>query len=501
MSEINRNPEIKYTQLFINNEWLNSENGNTFETINPTTEQSIARIQSADNRDIDKAVKAARLAFKRGSVWRTIDASERGRLLYRLSDLIDRDADYLAELTTLDTGAVYMSVSQSIVRVVKIIRYYAGWSDKFHGKTVPADNDNGRQNKLLAITRLEPIGVCGQILTWNTPLFSLAGKLGPALATGNVVVVKPAEQSTLAILYVASLILEAGFPAGVVNIVPGSGQTAGRALAEHMDVDKVFFNGSTRVGRLVQLAVGQSNGKSLSLETGSKSPLIIFPDTDIDSAVLEAHQTTFNNQGQTCCKPGLIYVHESIYNKFVDKSVELANKSIVLGNPYDSLTNFGPLIDGRQYEKVMSMIETGVREGARLLTGGKRWGTQGYYIEPTVFADIEDSHAIAREEIFGPVQCILKFSTIDEVIDRANNSDYGLNAGVFTDDINKALVVASELQVGKVAINMHRSFRVQMPFGGCKQSGFGRVFGKDCLREYLNVKSVIVKINDKNLLE
>ncbi|XP_054155869.1 retinal dehydrogenase 2-like [Oppia nitens] len=500
MSEINRNPEIKYTQLFINNEWLNSESGNTFETINPSTEQSIAWIQSADNRDIDKAVKAARLAFKRGSVWRTIDASERGRLLYRLADLIDRDIDYLVALITLETGLVYMYSMEILSLVVKIIRYYAGWSDKFHGKTVPADAANGQQ-KLLAITRLEPIGVCGQILTWNLAQFSLAVKLGPALATGNVVVVKPAEQSTLAILYVASLILEAGFPPGVVNIVPGYGQTAGRALAEHMDVDKVFFNGSTHVGRLVQLAAGQSNGKRLSLETGSKSPLIIFPDTDIDSAVLEAHQATFYYQGQTCCKPGRIYVHESIYNKFVDKSVELANKLVVLGNLYDPLTKFGPLIDGRQYEKVMSMIETGVREGARLMTGGKRWGTQGYYIEPTVFADIEDSHTIAREEIFGPVQCIIKFSTIDEVIDRTNNSDYGLNAGVFTDDINKALVVASELQVGKVAINMHSSFRVQMPFGGYKQSGFGRVFGKDCLQEYLEVKSVIIKINDKNLQE
>ncbi|XP_054166470.1 aldehyde dehydrogenase, mitochondrial-like [Oppia nitens] len=488
---VNRNPEIKYTQIFINNEWVNSVSGKTFETINPVTGKVITRVQEGDKADIDKAVKAARLAFKRGSVWRTIDASERGRLLNRLADLIERDVDYLASLETLDNGMPYKRAVHEIRGGLGLLRYYAGWPDKVHGKVIPADG------QVFAFTRVEPIGVCGQIIPWNYPLFLLAGKLGPALATGNVVVVKPAEQTPLTALYVANLVKEAGFPPGVVNVVPGYGHTAGAALSEHLDVDKIAFTGSTEVGKLIQIASGKSNGKRVTLETGGKSPLIVFDDANIDEAVVVAHETVFVNQGQTCCAATRLFVQDTIYDKFVEKSVELAKKR-QLGDPYETTTQQGPQIDDKQFAKVLKLIDTGVQEGAKLLAGGKRWGTRGYYVEPTVFADVKDSHTIAKEEIFGPVQSILKFKTLDEVVDRANDTTYGLAAGAFTNDVNKALKLFQSLESGNVWINTFLAVKPQTPFGGYKQSGFGREFGEDGLHEYLEIKSVVFKVDEKN---
>ncbi|CAG2107415.1 unnamed protein product, partial [Medioppia subpectinata] len=458
-----KNPEIKYTQLFINNEFVNSVSGKTFETFNPTNGKAITSVQEGDKADIDKAVAAARHAFRRGSTtvqtggptrarhrllgqfgdtgqrqaiknseWRSIDASQRGRLLFKLADLLERDIDYLGSLETLDNGKPFADALWDMNAAIASLRYYAGWADKIHGKVIPADGP------LFAFTRAEPVGVCGQIIPWNFPLFMMSWKIGPALATGNTVVVKPAEQTPLSALYLASLVKEAGFPAGVVNVVTGYGPTAGAALSEHKDVDKVAFTGSTEVGKIIQAAAGRSNCKRVTLEMGGKSPLVIFDDADLEAAVQTAHIGVFLNMGQCCCASSRIYVHENIYDKFVQRSVELA-KARVVGDPTDPKTQQGPQVDGDQFEKILSLIDIGRKEGANLLTGGKRWGTQGFFIQPTVFSDVKDDMTIAKEEIFGPVQSLFKFKTFDEVIDRCNNTEYGLAAGVFTKDINKAL--------------------------------------------------------------
>ncbi|CAG2115400.1 unnamed protein product, partial [Medioppia subpectinata] len=354
---------------------------------------------------------------------------------------------------------------------------------KVHGKVVPADGPN------FAYTRVEPIGVCGQIIAWNFPIGLTAGKLAPALATGNTLVIKPAEQTPLTALYIAALIKEAGFPPGVVNVVPGYGHTAGAALTEHMDVDKIAFTGSTEVGKLIQIATGKSNMKRVTLETGGKSPLIIFEDADIDEAVAVAHETVFLNQGQTCCASTRLYVQDSIYDQFVHKAVELAQKRVV-GDPYAADTQHGPQIDNKQFDRVLELIESGCKEGAKLLVGGKRWGTKGYFIEPTVFGDVSEDMRIGKEEIFGPVQSIFKFKTLEEVIDWCNHTTYGLAAGAFTKDIDRALVLTEALEAGSVWINTFLAFRPQTPFGGYKQSGLGRELGEEGLHEYLEVKTV-----------
>jgi len=485
-----KRPEIKYTQLFINNEFVNSMSGKTFETFNPTTGEVIARVQEGDKADIDKAVTAARHAFKRGSVWRTVDASHRGRLLFKLADLIERDIDYLASLETMDNGKTFQDSIWDMNAAIASIRYYAGWADKVHGKVIPADG------KVFSYTRMEPIGVCGQIIPWNFPLFMMAWKIGPALATGNTVVVKPAEQTPLSALYLASLVKEAGFPAGVVNVVPGYGPTAGAALSEHMHVDKVAFTGSTEVGKIIQSAAGKSNCKRVTLEMGGKSPLVIFEDADIEAAVQTAHAGVFVNQGQCCCAASRVYVHENIYDKFVEKSVELAKKR-VLGDPTDPHTEQGPQVDDEQFHKILKLVETGRKEGAHLWTGGQRWGTKGYFIEPTVFSDVTDNMTIAKEEIFGPVQSILKFKTFDEVVDRCNDTPYGLAAGVFTKDINKAMMFSQQVQAGSVWVNTFLALGPQVPFGGFKQSGFGRENGEDGLHEYMEIKAVTINIDQK----
>ncbi|CAG2113228.1 unnamed protein product [Medioppia subpectinata] len=420
-----------------------------------------------------------------------MDASERGRLLFKLADLIERDTEHLASLETLDNGKPYLNSVGDIQGTLGQLRYYAGYADKVHGKVVPADGPN------FAYTRVEPMGVCGQIIAWNFPLFLLAGKLGPALATGNTLVVKPAEQTPLTALYIAALVKEAGFPPGVVNVVPGYGHTAGAALTEHMDVDKIAFTGSTEVGKLIQIAAGKSNMKRVTLETGGKSPLIIFDDADIDEAVAVAHETVFLNQGQTCCASTRLYVQDTIYDKFVQKAVELAKKRVV-GDPYESATQHGPQIDETQFDKVLQLIESGRKEGAKLLVGGKRWGTKGYFIEPTVFGDVSEDMRIGKEEIFGPVQSIFKFKTLEEVIDRCNNTSYGLAAGAFTKDIDRALLLTEALEAGSVWINTFLAVKPQTPFGGYKQSGFGREFGEEGLHEYVEVKTVVIKNATKN---
>uniref|UniRef100_A0A4W3KA10 aldehyde dehydrogenase (NAD(+)) n=1 Tax=Callorhinchus milii TaxID=7868 RepID=A0A4W3KA10_CALMI len=454
------------TALFINNEWHHSVSGKTFPTYNPSTGEKLCDIQEADQADVDKAVRAGRLAFSPGSVWRRMDASERGRLLDRLADLVERDRAQLATLESLDSGKPFLQAYYVDMQgVLKTLRYFAGWTDKIHGKTIPVGE------------KIESIF--------------------PALCCGNTVIIKPAEQTPLTALYMGTLIKEAGFPPGVVNILAGYGTTAGAAIASHMDVDKIAFTGSTEVGKLIQEAAGKSNLKRVTLELGGKSPNIIFADADLDYAVEQAHQGVFFNQGQCCTAGSRIYVEEPIYEEFVRKSTERAQRRTV-GNPFDPATEQGPQIDKGQCDKILELVQSGIAEGAKLECGGKALGKKGFFIEPTVFSNVTDDMRIAKEEIFGPVQPIIKFKTMEEVVERANNSQFGLVAAVFTKDIDKALAVSAAMQAGTVWINCYNALNVQSPFGGFKMSGNGREMGEYGLREYTEIKTVTVKIQQKN---
>lgn len=485
-------PEIEHTGIFINNEWHKSVSGKQFPTVNPATGEVICMVEEGDKADVELAVKAARAAFQLNSPWRSMDAYDRGALINRLADLIQRDRVYLASLETLDNGKPYSnSYMADLELVIRNLRYFAGWADKVQGKVIPTDGPH------FAYTRHEPIGVCGQIIPWNFPLLMQAWKLGPALATGNTVVMKLAEQTPLSGLAVADLIREAGFPAGVVNIIPGFGPTAGAAISQHMDVDKVAFTGSTEVGKIVAQDAALSNLKRTTLELGGKSPNIVFKDADLDYAVETSHFGLFFNQGQCCCAGTRIFVEDAIYDEFVERSVERANKRTV-GDPFDMSTEQGPQIDGEQMEKILGLIDSGKAEGAKMLTGGSREGDKGYYVQPTVFADVTDNMRIAKEEIFGPVQQIMKFSQIDEVIARANNTEYGLAASVFTKDLDKANIMSQGLRAGTVWINCYDVLNAQTPFGGYKASGQGRENSEYALQNYYEVKGVITKLPYKN---
>jgi len=479
-------PKVHFNQLFINNEFRDSISGKTFPTLDPSTGEVICQVAEGDKADVDLAVKAAQEAFKRGSPWRTMDASDRGRLLNRLADLLERDSEYLASLESLDNGKPYMdSLNIDIPLTVKVFRYYAGWADKIHGKTIPVDGN------FLNYTRREPIGIVGQIIPWNFPLLMQGWKLAPALATGNVVVMKLAEQTPLTGLYIANLAREAGFPPGVVNILSGYGPTAGAAISEHMAIDKVAFTGSTEVGKLIQQAAGRSNLKNVTLELGGKSPNVVFGDVNVDEAVALSHFALFFNQGQCCCAGSRTFVEETIYDEFVQKSMDLAAKRI-LGSPLDTNTTQGPQVDSEQLGKILELIESGEKEGASLKCGGAQYGDKGYYVAPTVFADVTDDMRIAQEEIFGPVQQIIKFKTVDEVIERGNKTLYGLAAAVQTNDLNKALKVAHGIRAGTVWVNCYDVLHAQSPFGGFKMSGSGRELGEYGLEQYSETKSVII---------
>ena len=480
-------PEAKYVKIFTNNEWDDALSGKTFPTINPATGEKICDVAEGDKADVDKAVAAACEAFKLGSMWRTMDASQRGVLLNKLADLIERDREYLARLETLNNGKPISESADDLSETIKCYRYYAGWADKIHGKTIPVDGS------FFTFTRHEPVGVCGQIIPWNYPLLMQAWKLAPALCAGNTVILKPAEQTPLTALYVASLIVEAGFPPGVVNIVPGYGPTAGAAIAYHPDVDKVAFTGSTEVGHLIQQAAGASNLKRVTLELGGKSPIIIFADCgDLDYAVEVSHDALFSNQGQCCSAASRTFVEESIYDEFVRKSVERARKRKV-GDPFNPDCEQGPQIDQEQFDKIMDLIASGKKEGAKLGCGGRRFGDKGFFIEPTVFSDVQDNMRIAKGEIFGPVMQILKFKTVEEVIRRANSTNYGLAAAVMTSNLDKALMVSQALQAGSVWVNCYNVVTPQTPFGGFKQSGNGRELGVYGLQQYSEIKTVTIK--------
>ena len=478
---------VSATRLLINNRWVDSQSGKTFPTINPATGEEICQVAEADAADVDKAVAAARAAFERGP-WRKTQASGRGLLLNRLADLMEKHADELARLESLDNGKPF-SVARAVdvPASVACYRYFAGWADKIQGRTIPIDGN------YFCYTRLEPVGVVGQIIPWNFPLLMQAWKLAPALATGNTVVMKPAEQTPLSALRVGELIVEAGYPEGVVNLLPGYGPTAGAAIARHMDVDKVAFTGSTEVGQLVMEAAAKSNLKRVTLELGGKSPNIVFADTDLDEAVEGAHFGLFFNHGQCCCAGSRVFVEEKIYDKFVEKSGVRAKRRKV-GDPFDPMTEQGPQVDDAQFEKVMGYIDSGKKEGAKLVCGGERVGDRGYFIAPTVFADVQDDMKIAREEIFGPVMSIIPFKSIDEVVDRANRTTYGLAAAVWTRDIQKALSISNSVRAGTVWVNCYNVLDARAPFGGFKQSGIGRELGEYGLQQYTEVKTVTVKL-------
>ncbi|XP_073949669.1 aldehyde dehydrogenase X, mitochondrial-like [Choristoneura fumiferana] len=483
--------DIKYTKLFINNEWVDAVSKKTFPTINPQDESVIVQVAEGDKADIDLAVQAAKKAFHRYSEWRTLDASQRGRLLLKLADLMDRDAKYLSELETLDNGKPVTQAYGEIIWAAGIVRYYAGKADKILGSTIPADGD------VLSFTLKEPVGVCGSILPWNYPVPMFIWKIAPALAAGCTLVVKPAEQTPLTALALAALVKEAGFPAGVVNVVPGYGPTAGGALTHHPDVDKVAFTGSTEVGRIIMNAAAAVNLKRVTLELGGKSPLVIFNDADVDKAADIAHRAAFANAGQCCVAATRTYVQAGIYDKFVAKAAEIAQKRKV-GNPYEEVEQ-GPQIDKEMYDKVMSYIESGKKQ-ARCVAGGNRVGSKGFFIQPTVFADVTDDMKISREEIFGPVQSIHKFDSFEEVVDRANDSNYGLGAGVVTNDVNIALAFIRHVRAGSVWVNTYEHVTTQTPFGGFRESGLGRELGEEGIQQYVENKTVTLNLPKKPLL-
>ena len=474
-------------RLLIGGQWRESLAGKRFPTINPATEEEICQIAEADAADVDLAVVAARKAFEHGP-WPRMAASERGKLLYRLADLMEKHRDELITLEVLDNGKPYLTARTVDVPLsIACYRYFAGWADKIQGKTIPIGGD------YFCYTRHEPVGVVGQIIPWNFPLLMQAWKLAPALAAGNTVILKPAEQTPLSALRVAELMLEAGFPEGVVNVLPGFGPTAGAAIAAHMDIDKVAFTGSTEVGRKVMTAAAQSNLKRVSLELGGKNPNIVFADADMDAAVEGAHAALFFNQGQSCCAGSRTFVEASAWDQFVERSVARAKKRRV-GDPFSPRTEQGPLVDAAQFAKVQGYIEAGQREAARLVAGGNRVDGPGYFLEPTVFADVTDSMSIAREEIFGPVMTILKFQSTEEVIERANATSYGLAAGVWTRDIGKANAVANGVRAGTVWMNCYNVLDPAAPFGGFKQSGIGRELGEYGLQQYTEVKTVTMRL-------
>jgi phenylacetaldehyde dehydrogenase len=475
--------------MLIGGKWVNSASGKTFETYNPATGEVLARVAEGDREDIDRAVKAARKAFEAGP-WPEMSPSERGRLLWKLSDLVAQHRQELAELETLDNGKpVFFSSIADVPSTVDTFRYFAGWATKVEGNTIPISMPGA---KYLAYTLREPVGVVGQIIPWNFPLIMASWKLAPALAVGCTVVLKPAEQTPLTALRLGELIMEAGFPEGVVNMVPGFGETAGAALAAHPDVDKIAFTGSTEVGRLIATAA-TGNLKKVSLELGGKSPNIVFPDADLKGAIPGSASAIFFNQGQCCTAGSRLFAHKSIFDKVVEGVCE-ETKKFRVGPGIEPSTNLGPLVSKEQLDRVCGYLESGTKEGAKTVVGGRKIGDTGYFIAPTVLVDVQPKMKVVREEIFGPVVTAIPFNEPDEVVNFANDTVYGLAAAVWTRDVSTAHRMAAKLRAGTVWINCYNVFDSALPFGGYKQSGWGREMGHDALELYTEVKSVCAKL-------
>jgi phenylacetaldehyde dehydrogenase len=482
----------KPRKMLINGKWVNAIFGKTFPTYNPSTGEVLAHVAEGDSKDIDEAVKAARKAFDNGP-WRRLSASERGRLIWKLADLLESHTEEFAYLESLDNGKpLTIARAADVPLAVDLFRYMAGWATKIEGNTIPISVPYTPGAKYLAYTLREPVGVAGQIIPWNFPLLMAAWKLGPALAAGCTVVLKPAEQTPLSALRLGDLIMEAGFPEGVVNIVPGYGETAGAALAAHPDVDKVAFTGSTEVGKLIVHAAA-GNLKKVSLELGGKSPNVIFKDADLDTAIEGAASAIFFNHGQCCCAGSRLYVEKPIFDRVVEGVANHAKK-IRVGSGLDPETTMGPLVSQEQLSRVCSYLEAGFSEGATALSGGHRKGDKGYFVEPTVLVNTNEDMKVVREEIFGPVVAAMPFNDPEEILPRANNSEYGLAAAVWTRDISKAHRTADLLHSGTVWINCYNIFDASLPFGGYKQSGWGREMGHDALNLYTQTKAVCAKL-------
>jgi phenylacetaldehyde dehydrogenase len=481
----------KPRQMFINNQWVPAASGKTFPTYNPATGEVLARVAEGDKEDVDRAVKAARKAFENPS-WADMPASQRGRLIWKLADLIEARTEEFAQIESLDNGKpLAVARVADVPLAVDLFRYMAGWATKIEGNVIPISAGTKR-TQYLAYTRREPVGVVGQIIPWNFPLLMAAWKLGPALATGCCVVLKPAEQTPLSALLLAEMVAEAGFPEGVVNVVPGYGETAGAALAAHPDVDKVAFTGSTEVGKLI-LQAASGNLKKVSLELGGKSPNIVFDDADPKSTIAGASMAIFFNHGQCCCAGSRLYVEKDMFDQVVEGVAEQAKK-IKVGPGFEPDTNMGPLVSKEQLDRVCNFLESGLSEGAEAVVGGKKKEGAGYFVEPTVLVKTNPNMKVVREEIFGPVVTASPFADLDQLVADANNSEYGLAAGVWTKDISKAHRVAHKLRAGTVWINCYNVFDAAMPFGGYKQSGWGREMGHEVLELYTEVKAICAAI-------
>ena len=480
-------------RLLIGGEWVNSASGTSIEVLNPATEQQIASVSAAGPEDIDSAVDAARQALVTGP-WPGMSPSERSRLIWALAEQIKANGQTLTELEILDNGMPLGVAGKLVVPgAVKTLQYYAGWPSKIRGHTLPADTRPDASSPSLTYTRREPVGVVAQITPWNYPLGMAVIKLGPALATGCTVVLKPDEHTPLSALFLGELIRKVGIPPGVVNIVPGYGQEAGAALTAHPDVDKVAFTGSSAVGKII-LKAAAGNLKRLSLELGGKSPFIVFPDADIDRVIKEAARLAFFLQGQNCQCPSRIFIHEAVFDRVVNGVAELA-RGMKIGPGWDPETRIGPLISDEQLARVQAYIASGIEEGAELVTGGVRPERPGYFMEPTVFARTNRDMRVVREEIFGPVTCMQSFADadLDDVARQANDTIYGLIASVWTKDLGIAHKLAETIKAGVVGINHHGGGDIYAPFGGYKQSGWGREFGAESLDMYLETKTVVIR--------
>jgi phenylacetaldehyde dehydrogenase len=475
-------------KLLIGGQWVGAQSGKNFETRNPATGEVLAQVAEGGRIEIDQAVAAARKAFETGP-WPDVSPAERGRLLWKVADLIEQNLEELAELETLDNGKpLLFSRIVDVPSAVGFFRYMAGWATKVEGTTIPIS----ARGKYFAYTVREPIGVVGQIIPWNYPLVMAAWKLAPALAVGCTCVLKPAEQTPLTALRLGELIQEAGFPDGVVNIVPGFGETAGAALAAHPDVDKIAFTGSTAVGRLIANAA-TGNLKKVSLELGGKSPNVILADADLKFAIPGSANAIFFNQGQVCTAGSRLFVHQSVFDRVVE-GLAGETKKLKVGPGINPANNMGPLVSEEQLNRVCGYLDFGAKEGAKTVVGGKRMGDTGYFVEPTVLVDVKPEMKVVREEIFGPVVTAIPFNEPEEVIAFANDTVYGLAAAVWTRDISKAHRVAAKLRAGTVWINCYNVFDPALPFGGYKQSGWGREMGHAALDLYTESKSVCAQL-------
>ncbi|XP_061662230.1 mitochondrial 10-formyltetrahydrofolate dehydrogenase-like isoform X3 [Syngnathoides biaculeatus] len=479
-------------QCFINGTFVDAENGKTYDTINPTDGSVICKVSYASAGDVDHAVTAAKEAFHHGP-WGKMNPRDRGNLLYKLADLMEQHQEELATIEATDSGAVYtLALKTHVGMSIQTFRYFAGWCDKIQGKTVPINQ--ARPNHNLTFTKREPIGVCAIVIPWNYPLMMLAWKSAACLAAGNTLVLKPAQVTPLTALKFAELSVKAGIPKGVINILPGSGGVVGQRLADHPDIRKLGFTGSTPIGKQIMKSCALSNLKKVSLELGGKSPLIIFSDCDMDKAVRMGMSSVYFNKGENCIAAGRIFVEESIHDEFINRVVEELKK-MKIGDPLDRSTDHGPQNHKTHLDKLLEYCDIGIKEGATLVYGGKQVDRPGFFMEPTVFTDVEDHMFIAKEESFGPVMVVSKFKDgdMEGVLQRANDTEYGLASGVFTRDINKAMYVSEHLEAGTVFINTYNKTDVASPFGGFKQSGFGKDLGEDALMEYLKTKAVTVE--------